>query len=221
MLIGIAIVLALILKAFVVQAFFIPSGSMENTLLVKDRVLVNKIGYKFHEINRGDIVVFDGKHTNFPQETVIKPASNPVQKGARKVQRFLGLGAPGERDYIKRVIAVGGDTVQCCVNGHVVVNGKELNETYLFQDNQLAFCQDPVAAPSTSVPANGPACAAKGVRPFTVPKGSLFVMGDHRSLSADSRYNGVIPESSVIGRAFVLVWPFSRFDMFGTPPTGS
>ena len=216
----IAFVLALVLKAFVVQAFFIPSGSMETTLLVKDRVLVNKVGYKFHDPHRGDIVVFNGKHTNFPPETVVAPATNAIQSAARKVQRFLGLGAPGERDYIKRVIAVGGDTIQCCTNGHVVVNGKELNETYLYQDNQLPFCIS-TADTKATVPASGPPCTAPDAKPFVVPKGTLFVMGDHRSLSADSRYEGVIPKSSVIGRAFVLVWPFSRFDSFGTPPTFS
>ena len=217
-LILIAFVLALVLKAFVVQAFFIPSGSMERTLLVKDRVLVNKLGYHFHDPHRGDIVVFNGKHTNFPPETVVAPATNPLQSAARAVQRFLGLGAPGERDYIKRVIGVGGDTVMCCKDGHVVVNGKPLNETYLYQDNQLPFCLS-TADTSATVPASGGACAAPDAKPFVVPKGTLFVMGDHRSLSADSRFEGVIPKSSVIGRAFVLVWPFSRFDWFGTPST--
>ena len=219
-LIAIAFVMALVLKAFVVQAFFIPSGSMERTLLVKDRVLVNKVGYHFHNPNRGDIVVFNGKHTNFPPETVIAPASNAIQSAARKVQRFLGLGAPGERDYIKRVIGIGGDQIKCCVNGHVVVNGKELNETYLFEDNQLPFCLSQSDA-SATVPNNGAACNSPDSKPFVVPKGTLFVMGDHRSASQDSRYEGVIPISSVIGRAFVLVWPFSRLDMFGTPPTFS
>lgn len=217
-LILIAFVLALVLKAFVVQAFFIPSGSMERTLLVKDRVLVNKLGYHFHDPHRGDIVVFNGKHTHFPPETVVAPATNPVQSAARAVQRFLGLGAPGERDYIKRVIGVGGDTIMCCKDGHVVVNGKPLNETYLYQDNQLPFCLS-AADTSATVPASGGACTAPDAKPFVVPKGTLFVMGDHRSLSADSRFEGVIPKSSVIGRAFVLVWPFGRFDWFGTPST--
>lgn len=219
-LVAIAFVMALVLKAFVVQAFFIPSGSMERTLLVKDRVLVNKVGYHFHDPNRGDIVVFNGKHTNFPPETVIAKPTNALQSAARKIQRFLGLGAPGERDYIKRVIGVGGDQIRCCVNGHVVVNGKELTETYLYQDNQLPFCLAESDA-SATVPNNGSACNAPSSKPFIVPKGTLFVMGDHRSASQDSRYEGVIPISSVIGRAFVLVWPLSRLDMFGTPPTFS
>ena len=223
MLIGIALVLALVLKALVVQAYFIPSASMEKTLhgcpgCRGDRVLVNKVGYKLHSIHRGDIVVFNGKHTTFPQETFITPASNPFQSAARTVQRFLGLGAPGERDYIKRVIGVGGDTVQCCTDGHVVVNGRVLNETYLFEDDHQAFCLASGSQFATTLPSRGTECQVPGAKPFVVPKGSLFVMGDHRSASSDSRYNGVIPESAVIGRAFVLIWPFSRFTMFGTPP---
>lgn len=217
-LVAIALVLALILKAFAVQAFFIPSGSMETTLLIKDRVLVNKLSYDFHDPRRGDIVVFNGKHTNFPNESVIKPASNPLQSGLQKVQRFLGLGAPDESDFIKRVIAVGGDTIQCCTDGHVVVNGKVLNESYIYQDNALPFCLSTVAGTSSTVPASGPACNTLTAKPFVVPKGTLFVMGDHRSLSADSRYEGVIPKSAVIGRAFVLIWPLNRLDRFGTPP---
>jgi signal peptidase I len=197
----VAILLALLLKAFVVQAFFIPSGSMERTLLIQDRVLVNKVIYRFRDIHRGEIVVFNGGGTGFTQsESVIPPPTNAVGKAARSVQRVLGLGAPGERDFVKRVIGVGGDTVACCdAQGRVTVNGVPLDEPYVFE--------------------NTPLDAGRTFPPFKVPDGDLWVMGDHRGDSGDSRINGPIPTDRVIGRAFVRVWPLSRLGFLPVPKT--
>lgn len=187
----IAFALALVIKAFLIQAFFIPSGSMERTLhgcpgCKGDRVLVNKVVYKMRDINRGEIVVFNGLDS-FQSEVVIPPPRNGVESARRTVSGWLGLGAPGEKDFIKRVIGLPGDEVACCTNGHVTVNGVELNEPYLFEDDRRQF------------------------NPVKVPAGRLFVMGDHRSRSSDSRDHGPVPEDKVIGRAFVVVWPPSRF----------
>jgi signal peptidase I len=186
----IAFVLALVIKAFLVQAFFIPSGSMEQTLhgcpgCHGDRVLVNKLVYKFRDINRGEVVVFNGLDS-FQSEVTVAPPANAFDSARRKLSSLLGLGAPGEKDFIKRVIGLPGDTVACCTNGHVTVNGVELNEPYLFEDDHQQF------------------------GPTVVPKGKLFVMGDHRSRSSDSRANGPVPVDKVVGRAFVVVWPPSR-----------
>jgi signal peptidase I len=199
----VAIALALLLKAFVVQAFYIPSGSMERTLLIKDRVLVNKLVYRFRDVHRGEIVVFNGSGTGFTEsESVIPPPTNPVQRGVRAVQRVLGLGAPGERDFVKRVIGVGGDTVACCdTQGRVTVNNTPLDEPYVFENNPLD--------------------AGRTFPPQKVPPGDLWVMGDHRGDSGDSRINGPIPQDRVIGKAFIRVWPIKRFGFLHVPDTFS
>jgi signal peptidase I len=202
-----AILLALLLKAFVVQAFYIPSGSMERTLLIQDRVLVNKVVYRFRDIHRGEIVVFNGSGTGFTQsESVIPPPTNAAGKAVRKVQSVFGLGAPGERDFVKRVIGVGGDTVACCdAQGRVTVNGVPLDEPYIFENSPLDLPPGPGGG--------------RTFAPFRVPDGQLWVMGDHRGDSADSRVSGPVPTDRVIGRAFVRVWPVSRFGFLKVPAT--
>jgi signal peptidase I len=199
----IAIALALLLKAFIVQAFYIPSGSMERTLLIKDRVLVNKVVYRFRDVHRGEIVVFNGRGTGFTEsESVIAPPSNGVQRAIRSVQRVFGVGAPGEQDFVKRVIGVGGDTVACCdEQGRVTVNGVALDEPYVFENNPLD--------------------AGRTFAPFKVPAGDLWVMGDHRGDSGDSRINGPIPQDRVIGKAFIRVWPVRRLALLRVPSTFS
>lgn len=199
----IALVLALVLKTWVVQAFFIPSASMEQTLDIGDRVLVNKVVYHFRTPHRGEIVVFNGldswdSESEFPQPT------NPVSEAARKIGGVFGFAAD-EKDYIKRVIGVPGDRVACCTDGRMTVNGHELREgSYLY-------------------PHNHPSDTPFG--PVTVPKGRLWVMGDHRDVSYDSRQHlgdpggGTIPENRVIGKAFVRVWPASRFHPLSVPGT--
>ena len=117
-LVVIAFLLALLIKAFLIQAFYIPSGSMQQTLELRDRVLVNKLVYDFREIHRGEVVVFIGLDS-FTPETQIAAPTNGVQRALRAVSSAVGVGAPGEKDFIKRVIGLPGDRVSCCSNGHV------------------------------------------------------------------------------------------------------
>ena len=202
-LIAIALVLALLIKTFLVQAFFIPSGSMENTLQVGDRVLVNRLVYRFGEPQRGDIVVFNGVDSWTPEVNLTQP-TNPVVRVVRDVAGLFGFASPNETDFIKRVIGVPGDHVVCCdKQGRITVNGMPLNETYLY-------------------PGNPPSLQKFNI---VVPPGRLWVMGDHRSASSDSRYHlgdpggGTIPINKVIGKAFVVAWPLSHLTWLSTPST--
>jgi signal peptidase I len=196
-----ALVLALLIKTFVVQAFFIPSSSMENTLDIGDKVLVNKLIYDFRPIHRGDIVVFNGEGSWDPVTSQSPP---PLERLWNSVSGLFGT-APGVHDYIKRVIGIPGDHVACCdAQGRVTVNGVPLNEKpYLYLGN-----------PPSTVKFS-----------ITVPPGRLWVMGDHRSVSYDSRGhqqdpgNGTIPEDKVVGRAFVIVAPVSRWAVLPIPAT--
>ena len=196
-----ALVLTILLKAFVVQVFSIPSGSMENTLLPGDRILVNKLVYRFRSIDRGDIVVFSGAGSWDPTPA---PPSNPFIRFLDDARDLVGISGPGT-DYVKRVIGIPGDHVVCCnAQGQVTVNGVALSEkSYIF----------PGAAPS-QIRFN-----------ITVPTGRLWVMGDNRADSDDSRYRqtdpgmGTIPESAVVGRAFLIIWPLSRFTDLPIPNT--
>jgi signal peptidase I len=196
-----ALVLALLIKSFVVQAFFIPSSSMENTLEIGDKVLVNKLVYDFRSIHRGDIIVFNGDGSWDPVPAQSAPLLSRLWAS---VSGLFGT-APGVHDYIKRVIGVPGDHVACCNRqGQVTVNGVPLSEkTYLY----------PGDAPSEQRFS------------ITVPAGRLWVMGDHRSVSWDSRGHmsdpgdGTIPENHVVGRAFVIVAPVSRWRILPIPVT--
>ncbi|MDI5967542.1 signal peptidase I [Streptantibioticus silvisoli] len=204
-LIGVALVIALLLKTFLVQAFVIPSGSMEDTLRVGDRVLVDKLTPWFGaEPHRGDVVVFQDPGDWLKGE----PAPKPDPEGVRQVKDFFSfiglLPSSDQQDLIKRVIAVGGDRVQCCdMRGRIMVNGHSLDEPYV-------------------APGNPPSQIKFDVK---VPPGRLWVMGDHRSDSADSRYHmaepggGTIPESLVVGKAFVVGWPVSHWRRLQEPGT--
>jgi signal peptidase I len=211
-LIVVALTIALVIKTFVVQPFFIPSSSMEDTLMVGDKVLVNKLVYHFRSIEPGDIIVFNGDGSWNPNPPAATPASNPVVRVyddtlGRLFDSIAGLlGTPiGQTDYIKRVIGVPGDHVVCCnAQGLVTVNGVPLHEqSYLY----------PGAAPST-IRFN-----------IVVPPGRLWVMGDNRLVSDDSRLRqsdpggGTIPENKVIGRAFVIIWPPSQWRILPIPST--
>jgi signal peptidase I len=185
-LIGVAIVVAVVVRAFVLQTFYIPSESMENTLNIYDRVLVNKLVYDFRDPHRGEVVVFKA-----PMDWRSDPA---------------------EEDFIKRVIALPGDRVVCCdAKGRISVNGKVLDEPYLYKDENGT--QDPPSADEFNV---------------VVPPDRLWVMGDHRSQSGDSREHfketgdpiaSTIPVDSVVGRAFLLFWPMSRGSWLDVPET--
>ncbi|MCW2613145.1 MAG: signal peptidase [Frankiales bacterium] len=216
----IAFLLALLIKAFLVQAFYIPSGSMQQTLELRDRVLVNKLVYDFRDIHRGEVVVFNGLDS-FTPETQIAPATNGLAKVLRSVSSAIGVGAPGEKDFIKRVIGVPGDRVACCTDGKVTVQpeGAErpvaLEEPYVFEDDRMAFCSA----------GTGDVLCPPGAEGVLVPEGRLWVMGDHRGSSSDSRFHiedenqGTVPQDKVIGRAFVIVWPLDRATVLSVPDT--
>jgi signal peptidase I len=174
-----AFVLALIIRTFLFQAFFIPSPSMEPTLIQGDRVLVNKIPYYFHDPRRGDIIVFSNPNPGTaPDRGLVSGFFHWLFQG-------LGFQQPENEDFIKRVVGLPGDVVEG-KRGFVYVNGVKLNEPYLRQRTQ--------PFPAT-----------------TVPAGRLFVMGDNRGNSLDSRFGlGFVPLDNVIGKAFVKIWPPSR-----------
>jgi signal peptidase I len=203
-LIGVALILALLIKTFLVQAFYIPSDSMENTLQVGDRVLVNKLGSYFGSVDRGQVVVFKDPGGWLGSDEGGSDG-NPFLHGIKSVFVFVGLlPSDNERDLIKRVIGVPGDRVKCCDGkGRITVNGVALDESYVFPGN----------TPSDST------------FDITVPEGRLWVMGDHRAVSADSRLHmgnpggGTIPADNVIGRAFVIVWPLGRAATLPVPDT--
>lgn len=170
-----ALVVVLVVRAFLFQAFYIPSASMEPTLRINDRVLVNKLSYKLHGVHRGDLVVFD----------------RPDCKGAEMPAWASCNEASNIKDLIKRVIALPGDTITFR-DGHVYIDGKLLKESYVH-----------------GKPTQPLACAPFPPS-YTVPKGDVFVMGDNRDNSTDSRCFGPIRKSSIVGRAFIRVWPLGR-----------
>ncbi len=190
-----AFLLAVLIKTFLFQAFFIPSGSMEPTLMPGDRVLVNKIPYYFGEPQRGDIVVFSNPNPQaVPDRGVIGGFFHWLFEG-------LGVQKPDYDDFIKRVVGLPGDTVEF-KGGNVYVNGTQLDEPYIFKDNGV---------PQTTDPSPG------GSAEWLVPDGDLLVFGDHRRDSADSREFGPIEISKVIGRAWLRYWPFDTFGILPTP----
>jgi len=216
---AVALTIALLIKTFVVQPFFIPSSSMENTLLEGDKVLVNKLVYHLRPIGRGDIVVFDGSGSWYTATPAAPASRNPVARvyddtlGAlfRSIAGLFGQ-MPGHTDYIKRVIGIPGDRVICCnAAGQITVNGVPLDEqTYVHPGEQPSQYHFNVV----------------------VPPGRLWVMGDNRLDSADSRLHdcaypgaecapydrdGTIPANKVIGRAFMIVWPPSRIRILSVP----
>jgi signal peptidase I len=199
-----ALIISILIKTFLVQAFFIPSGSMEKTLLVDDRVLVNKLVDKPEEVHRGDVVVF--RDPGGWLDGAPPGSGGGFSGGLRSVLVFIGLApAVGDEDLIKRVIGVGGDRVRCCdQQGRLTVNGVALSEPYIFPGNEPSMITFDA----------------------TVPEGTLWVMGDHRGASEDSRAHhqqpgstGFVPVSAVIGRAFAIVWPVDRMNRLQSPET--
>jgi signal peptidase I len=203
---ALALVIMLVIKTYVVQAFYIPSSSMENTLDIGDKVLVNKLIYHFRSIDRGDVIVFNGEGSWDPPSPPASsdPVVRLVSEFGHAVVGLFGI-SPGVHDYIKRVIGVPGDHVACCdALGRVTVNGVPLNEkSYLYPHNPPSMTKFHT----------------------TVPAGRLWVMGDHRDVSYDSRGHigdpggGTIPEGQVVGRAFLILWPPSRFRVLPIPAT--
>jgi signal peptidase I len=196
-----AVILTILLKTFVAQVFSIPSGSMENTLLPGDRIVVSKVVYDFRPVDRGAIVVFSGAGSWDPAPP---PPGNPLERAWDWATGLVGIAGP-DTDYVKRVIGVPGDKVTCCDSkGQVTVNGVPLSES------------------SYVYPGDAPSQVRFSI---TVPAGRLWVMGDNRGDSDDSRYRtaspggGTIPESAVVGRAFLVVWPLSRVSDLPIPDT--
>lgn len=190
-----ALLLSVVLKAFVVQMFFVPSQSMEPLFRVNDRILVQKVSYWSGGVERGDVVVFED-----PGDWLaVEPVLNPVQQALSVVGLY-----PTGGHLVKRVVAVGGDRVACCDDaGRVTVNGEPLEE-----DAYLAQPRTPSS------------------RDFdvTVPEGRLFVMGDNRANSEDSRFHqedrrGTVPESAVVGKVWAVVWPAGRISLVDRPET--
>jgi signal peptidase I len=181
----IAVLTAVLLTNYVVQAFFIPSESMEDTLVVDDRVLVNKLAYRMGEPRPGDLVVF----TSPEKATVAEPKAGIFGDAVNEVAQGLGLRS-SVQDLIKRVIAVEGQTVEVKI-GSVFVDGKQLDEPY--RKDFLPMPDFP---------------------PTKVPEGKVFVMGDNRFQSHDSRSFGPVDTDTLVGRAFALIWPVDRFRWF-------
>jgi signal peptidase I len=207
-LIGIALVLTFLIQTFVARVYVIPSGSMEQTLngcpgCTGDRILVDRITYDFTDPSPGDVVVFKGPPGWEQSEYNVTESSNIVIRWLREFGSSIGIGSPPEYDLVKRVVAVGGQTVRCCdSNNRVLVDGKPLNEPYIYWEPGQPHLQKDFAA-------------------VTVPKGDLWVMGDNRNDSFDSRYQngggirGVVPAGNVIGIARVIIWPPSRWRGIG------
>jgi len=191
-----AMVMAVIVKTFFLQAFYIPSESMEPTMLVDDKLLVQKVSYWSGEPKRGDIVVFDDPGGWLGEEES-RHATNPIQRALETVGLF-----PTGGHLIKRVIGVGGDEVVCCTEaGKLTVNGKALDEPYLLDESATVDQRFDVV----------------------VPKNHLWVMGDNRGNSADSRSHlgdpggGFIAEKEVVGKAWLRVWPWNRAGFIHKP----
>jgi len=206
LLLVVAFCLAVLIRTFLVQAFYIPSGSMENTLAIKDRVLVNKVVYDMRDPLRGEIVVFRGTDDWAPEQPSEPISSTFGAKLGRTVGDLVGVSRPGERDFIKRVIGLPGDKIACCDDqGRITVNGQAVDEPYIFDNSPL------------DAPPNPRQCTSRRFAEVTVPPGEMFVMGDHRGVSQDARCQGPVPIDNIIGRAFVVVWPTSHFTSLSVP----
>jgi signal peptidase I len=179
-LVVLALLVAILIKSFLVQAFFIPSDSMVPTLHRGDRVLVNKLAYLGGHVGRTDVIVF--ANPNGPKE----PERGPLSAFLHWLAEGLGVARPANEDYIKRVVGLPGETVE--IKDHTVfVNGRPLAEPYLTEEARS--CN-------------------REFGPVTVPPRSLFVLGDNRCNSADSRFGlGSVPIDAVVGRAFLIIWP--------------
>jgi signal peptidase I len=190
----VALAVSIVIKTFLVQFFFIPSGSMENTLQVNDRVAVNKVPFIGKSIKRGDVVVFRD-----PDNWLPEPYTGDENKYLAKVKEaFVAVGVlpnPTKQFLVKRVIGIAGDKVECCSkNKKLMINGVEIDEPYIFAGN---------AASDTDFN-------------VTVPEGKIWVMGDHRGASADSRYhqddinNGMVPTFRITGKVVGIIWPLKN-----------
>jgi signal peptidase I len=196
-LIVVALVVSLFIKTFVIQFFFIPSGSMENTLQIDDRVAVNRLPFISNDIKRGDVVVFRDPDNWLPAAD-LETAPFVIAKAKAALVAVGVLPNPAKQYLVKRVVGVAGDRVICCTTtGQITVNGQEMNEPYIYAGNVPSDMNFDV----------------------TVPKGKLWVMGDHRGASADSRFHqddihkGFVPLNRVTGRVLAVIWPIKNFSL--------
>ena len=193
-LVVVALIVSLLIKTFLIQFFYIPSGSMENTLQIKDRVAVNKIPFISRSIHRGDIVVFRDP-ANWLSEPFASESPIIIEKIREGLVAVGILPNPTKQYLVKRVVGIGGDRVICCSKSKkLTVNGKESIEPYIFEGNDPSDMNFDV----------------------TVPVGKIWVMGDHRGASADSRYHqddinkGMVPLNRLTGRVVAVIWPFKN-----------
>jgi len=201
-LVVVALVIAVLLRAFIVESFYIPSGSMEKTLhgcpgCTADRLMVNRMVYRFHPPRSGDIVVFSAPAGWSISGDEAGTGGSVLARTFDQLSQWVGGGGSDRPKLVKRVIAVGGQTVRCCDRrGRVMVDGRPLDEPYVYTDGP-----DP----------------RRRFRAVTVPDGYLWVMGDHRNVSADSRWHthtpegGMVPVGDVVGEPFAIYWPISRW----------
>ena len=193
-LIIVALAVSIVIKTFLVQFFYIPSGSMENTLQINDRVAVNKVPFIGKSIKRGDVVVFRD-----PDNWLPEPYVGDQNKFIAKIKdAFVAVGVlpnPAKQYLVKRVIGVAGDKVECCSKDKkLMINGVEIDEPYVFAGNTASDTNFNV----------------------TVPAGKIWVMGDHRGASADSRFhqddinNGMVPNSKITGKVVGIIWPIKN-----------
>ena len=189
-----ALIVSILVKTFLIHFFYIPSGSMENTLQVGDRIAVNKLASYFSDIKRGEVVVFRDP-AQWLGAAPVEVNKGPVEYIKTGLVAVGILPDPAKQYLIKRVIGVGGDTVMCCdAKGRLEINGTSINENYIYAGNKPSDSNFKV----------------------TVPKGFIWVMGDHRGDSADSRFHtedvhhGMVPLGDVVGRAEWVVWPFNH-----------
>ncbi len=195
----VAVLVSFLLKTFVVRAFYIPSTSMENTLLVNDRILVDELTPRWNGYSRGEIVVFKDPGGWLPP-LPSRPSRSPLVEGFERVMTFIGLSAADSEDHlVKRIIGLPGDRVVCCNSlGQITINGVPVNE--------LGYLKLPA----------GDTRASAEAFDVTVPPGALWVLGDNRHRSQDSRTHqnspggGFVPLDNVVGRAFVTMWPIGR-----------
>ena len=196
-LIVVALVVSLLIKTFLIQFFFIPSGSMENTLQIDDRVAVNRLPFISNNIKRGDVVVFRDPDNWLPAADM-ETAPFVIAKAKAALVAVGVLPNPAKQYLVKRVVGVEGDRVICCTTtGQITVNGQEMIEPYIFAGNVPSDMNFDV----------------------TVPKGKLWVMGDHRGASADSRFHqddinkGFVPLNRVTGRVLAVIWPIKNISL--------
>ncbi|MBT0568367.1 signal peptidase I [Williamsia sp. CHRR-6] len=218
------LVLTWVLQTFVGRQYVIPSESMENTLrgcagCTNDRIVIDKLTYRFSDPEPGDVVVFKAPTRSWDSQWTSPRSKNTVIRGLQDVLSWFGFAPPDENDLVKRVIATGGQTVECdnADSKGVTVNGKPLDEPYIDRALQQkdSFATDPASNRTTS-------CLGPNFGPITVPKGHVWVMGDNRGNSADSRFHisdelmGTVPIGNIRGKVRFIIYPFSRLGGVGS-----